>query len=85
MCAEMRPQLGIKDVAVELNVLPRFAHLACAEDGPVALVDGQCERHDDVDPPLLREFQFTQPHQLTVACHREDGLFTESLILRECL
>lgn len=85
MCAEMRPQLGVEDVAVELNVLPRFAHLTCAEDGPVALVDGQCERHNDVDPSLLREFQFTQPHQLTVARHREDSLLTEALVLRECL
>ena len=85
MCAEMRPQLGVEDVAVKLDVLPRFAHLTCAEDGPVALVDGQCERHDNIDPSFLREFQFTQPHQLTVARHCEDGFLTEALFLRECL
>lgn len=45
------PKLCVDQVAVELNVLPRLAYAARAESGPIALVDRECEAHEEVDPP----------------------------------
>lgn len=49
--AVVPPKLCVDQVAVELNVLPGLAHTARTENGPIALVDRECEAHHEVDPP----------------------------------